>query len=59
MAWEIERLSESGFDEVIFFELTKPGEDFAVVRAVIPGLEIGEKETAPGPRTRMRLETRQ
>lgn len=38
--WELDRLADAGFDEVIFVDLTRPGLRIPVVRIIVPGLEL-------------------
>lgn len=55
VAWEVERLTSVGIEEVVIVDLTKHGQfDIPVVRVVIPGLEglVENANYVPGPRAR-------
>ena len=54
VAWEVERLTAVGIEEVVIVDLTKPEFGLPVVRAVIPGLEGVHRAAGytPGPRGR-------
>jgi YcaO-like protein with predicted kinase domain len=56
VAWELERLSEAGLDEVISFDLTRADVGLDVVRVVVPGLEGPDAipEYSPGARAEAR-----
>lgn len=54
--WLVDRLASVGADRVIVVNLSKPGLDLAVVRAVIPGLEHNDESHAPGPRLQRAIE---
>ncbi len=52
--WLLARLADSGIEEVVCVDLSKPEFDIPVVRVVIPGLEgpHDEDDYIPGPRAR-------
>lgn len=60
VAWELDRLTEAGVNQVIVVDLIKPEIDIPVVRVIIPDLEaiLNPSECEPGPRARRVLEAR-
>jgi ribosomal protein S12 methylthiotransferase accessory factor len=54
VAWELERLSAAGLDQVVAVDLTRPDFGIPVVRLVVPGLEWEWRGAgySPGPRAR-------
>ncbi|WP_264211446.1 YcaO-like family protein [Leisingera thetidis] len=52
LAWLLERLVDAGMTQVLTVDLSRPGLDIAVVRAVIPGLEAphDDADFMPGHR---------
>jgi len=60
VAWELERLTAAGLEQVVMVDLTKPAFGLAVVRVVIPGLEAIHDAPGyvPGTRARRLLKER-
>lgn len=60
IAWILDRLRQAGIREAIVVDLTHPGLDVSVVRAVIPGLEGSDHHAGyvPGARARAIVEQR-
>ncbi|MFU8840907.1 MAG: YcaO-like family protein [Nitriliruptoraceae bacterium] len=58
VAWEVERLTAVGIDEVVVVDLTKPEFGLPVVRVVIPGLEGVHRAPGYTPGSRGRAAAR-
>jgi YcaO-like protein with predicted kinase domain len=54
LEWLLARLRAAGFDSVVVVDLSEPGDEVAVVRVVVPGLEAYNlaPDYAPGERAR-------
>jgi ribosomal protein S12 methylthiotransferase accessory factor len=49
VAWELERLRAAGLEEVVVVDLTQPDYQVPVVRVVVPGLELLDRDGAYRP----------